>query len=124
VKEPDRPIKPQEQAVSLKTKYEEKIESQIWEWTHRIAQLESQKTAMEQREPPESDKAESLTAYSERLETMRSIRDVAAKKLELLKAADESRWETIRKDLDEHWVRMKTAFDREAAPPQVRKAGK
>jgi hypothetical protein len=98
--------------VSDKSVYEEKMENQIHEWGRAITQLEDvQKDtfATISRRPGWT---RTIAQYSRRLKTMRAIKEIAARKLELSKSVDESDWTAIKKDIDEHWDRMRAAFSK------------
>ena len=88
--------------MSLKDEYFAMMTSQFRRWDARFGMLT---------DPAGSTIAETDARYDERLKTMRASRDVAYRKLQEIRTANESAWRGLQAGMDEAWISLKNALD-------------
>ena len=95
-----------ESAVSMKDEYFAMMTSQFRRWDARFGLL--------------TDEAGPTIAaadvrYDARIKTMRANRDVAYRKLQEIRTANESAWRSMQAGVDEAWTSLKNALDKALA---------
>ena len=89
--------------MSLKDEYFAMMTSQFRRWDARFGMLT---------EPAGPTIAEADARTDERLNAMRASRDVAYRKLQEIRTANESAWRGLQAGVDEAWISLKSALDR------------
>jgi len=85
--------------MSLKDEYFAMMTSQFRRWDARFGML------------TQPAGAEADARYEEQLKTMRASRDVAYRKLQEIRTANESAWRGLQAGMDEAWISLKNALD-------------
>lgn len=88
--------------MGLKEDYQEKLETQLREWSGKIDQL---KTAAEKLT------ADAKVTYHEQIEALRGKQEAAQKKLQELKEAGEGAWEVLKVGIERAWDELKQGVE-------------
>ena len=89
--------------MSKKDEYFALMEAQIKKWDTEVDKLKVK---------GEQLSAEASAKYAEQLKAMRANRDAAYKKLQEMRAANESAWQHMQSGIDAAWASMKSALDK------------
>ena len=88
--------------MGLKEDYQEKLETQLREWSGKIDQL---KTAAEKLA------ADAQVTYHQQIDALRGKQEAAQKKLHELKEAGEGAWEFLKAGIDRAWDELKQGVE-------------
>ena len=89
--------------MSLKDEYFAMMTSQFRRWDARFGMLT---------EPAESTIVAADARYDAQIKAMRADRDVAYRRLQEIRTANESAWRSMQAGVDEAWVSLKHALER------------
>lgn len=85
----------------MKEQYEQKLQAQLDEWSAEIDKLKAK---------ADGAKADGKLEYYEKIEELRSMQEVASKKLIELKNASDDAWEDLKAGIDSAWDSLGNAL--------------
>lgn len=87
--------------MSKKEAYQEKLQSQLDEWSADIDKLKAK---------AESAEADAKLEYHKQIDELREMQDSAGKKLKELKASGDDAWEDLKAGMDSAWDSFSSAI--------------
>ena len=94
--------------MSMKEAYEKKLQSQLDEWDIEIGKLKDKVDNAKKEAQLTQNKAQ--LEYYKQLEELRSMQDIANKKLTEMKNAGEDTWEDLKAGVENAWDSLGSAL--------------